>query len=178
MDHLEEYVHKDERIPILLKRIQDQGYKAFLLTNSDYNYTNVGCSLNFKQYLYISYLLLENYVISPERSWISGILSSIYFLLNFYDYHFPLQTKKKWTDYFDYIVVDAKKPQFFGEGTVLRQIDTVMQYIALFRRSFKLYFFSIIGHRPSKLRSSHRTDGTWENLFRWFMRCFLENDWC
>lgn len=86
VDHLEEYVHKDERIPILLKRIQDQGYKAFLLTNSDYNYTNK----------IMSYLLDD-----PES-----------------------QTKKKWTDYFDYIVVDAKKPQFFGEGTVLRQIDT------------------------------------------------------
>ncbi len=26
--------------------------------------------------------------------------------------------------YFDYIVIDAKKPLFFGEGTVLRQVNT------------------------------------------------------
>ncbi|CAD5118793.1 DgyrCDS7473 [Dimorphilus gyrociliatus] len=86
VDHLEEYVHKDERLPVLLKRIQDQGYKAFLLTNSDYIYTNK----------IMSYLLDD-----PTAT-----------------------TKKKWTDYFDYIVVDAKKPLFFGEGTVLRQIET------------------------------------------------------
>ncbi|CAD5111208.1 DgyrCDS540 [Dimorphilus gyrociliatus] len=69
--NLEEYVHKDDRIPILLERIREHGFKSFLLTNSDYNYSN-----------------------------------------------------KKWTEYFDYIVVDARKPLFFNEGTVLRQIDT------------------------------------------------------
>lgn len=31
--------------------------------------------------------------------------------------------KRKWTDYFDYIVVDAKKPLFFEAGTILRQVD-------------------------------------------------------
>ncbi|XP_064599743.1 cytosolic purine 5'-nucleotidase-like [Liolophura sinensis] len=36
----------------------------------------------------------------------------------------PDQPQRKWTSYFDYIVVDAKKPLFFGEGTVLRQVDT------------------------------------------------------
>ena len=32
---------------------------------------------------------------------------------------------RDWESYFDYIVVDAKKPTFFGEGTILRQIDKV-----------------------------------------------------
>jgi len=32
---------------------------------------------------------------------------------------------RAWESYFDYIVVDAKKPNFFGEGTILRQIDKV-----------------------------------------------------
>ncbi|CAL1569530.1 unnamed protein product [Knipowitschia caucasica] len=32
--------------------------------------------------------------------------------------------RKPWRSYFDLIVVDTKKPQFFGEGTVLRQVDT------------------------------------------------------
>lgn len=34
----------------------------------------------------------------------------------------PLQP---WQSYFDLILVDARKPVFFGEGTVLRQVDTV-----------------------------------------------------
>ncbi|ESO93154.1 hypothetical protein LOTGIDRAFT_190218 [Lottia gigantea] len=32
-------------------------------------------------------------------------------------------TKREWTSFFDYVVVDAKKPLFFGEGTILRQVD-------------------------------------------------------
>ncbi|XP_056288788.1 5'-nucleotidase, cytosolic II, like 1 [Pseudoliparis swirei] len=32
--------------------------------------------------------------------------------------------KKPWRSYFDLIVVDTKKPLFFAEGTVLRQVDT------------------------------------------------------
>lgn len=36
------------------------------------------------------------------------------------------QTKdRKWTSYFDYVVVDAKKPLFFEEGTILRKVDRV-----------------------------------------------------
>ncbi|KAK6174762.1 hypothetical protein SNE40_017978 [Patella caerulea] len=31
--------------------------------------------------------------------------------------------KRDWTSYFDYIVVDAKKPLFFEEGTILRRVD-------------------------------------------------------
>ncbi|KAM9820615.1 5'-nucleotidase, cytosolic II, like 1 [Neosynchiropus ocellatus] len=32
--------------------------------------------------------------------------------------------KKSWRSFFDLIVVDTKKPQFFAGGTVLRQVDT------------------------------------------------------
>ncbi|ESO93021.1 hypothetical protein LOTGIDRAFT_162045 [Lottia gigantea] len=32
-------------------------------------------------------------------------------------------TKREWSTYFDYIVVDAKKPLFFTDGTILRQVD-------------------------------------------------------
>jgi len=39
-------------------------------------------------------------------------------------YLFDLPGVKPWREYFDYVVVDARKPKFFGEGTVLRQIDT------------------------------------------------------
>ncbi|XP_071090356.1 cytosolic purine 5'-nucleotidase-like [Haliotis cracherodii] len=31
--------------------------------------------------------------------------------------------QRDWTSYFDYIVVDARKPLFFTEGTILRQVD-------------------------------------------------------
>jgi len=37
----------------------------------------------------------------------------------------PGQQKRDWVTYFDYIVVDAKKPTFFREGTILRQVDRV-----------------------------------------------------
>ena len=30
---------------------------------------------------------------------------------------------RNWRSYFDYIVVDARKPLFFAEGTILRQVD-------------------------------------------------------
>uniref|UniRef100_A0A3Q0SXI0 5'-nucleotidase, cytosolic II, like 1 n=1 Tax=Amphilophus citrinellus TaxID=61819 RepID=A0A3Q0SXI0_AMPCI len=36
----------------------------------------------------------------------------------------PGSPKKGWRSYFDLIVVDTKKPLFFAEGTVLRQVDT------------------------------------------------------
>ena len=35
------------------------------------------------------------------------------------------EPKRDWVSYFDYIVVDARKPAFFREGTILRQVDKV-----------------------------------------------------
>lgn len=32
---------------------------------------------------------------------------------------------RHWRTYFDYIVVDAKKPLFFEEGTSLKEVDIV-----------------------------------------------------
>lgn len=40
VEQLDEYVHKDERLPMLLDRMRDSGAKVFLLTNSEYWYTN------------------------------------------------------------------------------------------------------------------------------------------
>lgn len=31
---------------------------------------------------------------------------------------------RNWKTYFDFIVVDAQKPLFFGEGTIMRQVNT------------------------------------------------------
>lgn len=40
----------------------------------------------------------------------------------------PNSPHRPWQSYFDLILVDARKPVFFGEGTVLRQVDTVSVY--------------------------------------------------
>uniref|UniRef100_A0A7N8X1J4 Cytosolic purine 5'-nucleotidase n=1 Tax=Mastacembelus armatus TaxID=205130 RepID=A0A7N8X1J4_9TELE len=40
----------------------------------------------------------------------------------------PGMPHRPWQSYFDLILVDARKPVFFGEGTVLRQVDTVSVY--------------------------------------------------
>ncbi|XP_071946898.1 cytosolic purine 5'-nucleotidase-like [Antedon mediterranea] len=39
------------------------------------------------------------------------------------EYLFDFPGAKQWWEYFDVCIVDAKKPLFFGEGTILRQVD-------------------------------------------------------
>ncbi|CAO1353294.1 unnamed protein product [Diamesa serratosioi] len=91
IENLDHYVKKDPRLPMVLTRIRESGAKVFLLTNSDYNFTNK----------IMSYL---------------------------FDYPHGARLEdphKDWKNYFDTIVVDARKPLFFGEGTILRQVNTV-----------------------------------------------------
>uniref|UniRef100_A0A146LNW5 Cytosolic purine 5'-nucleotidase n=1 Tax=Lygus hesperus TaxID=30085 RepID=A0A146LNW5_LYGHE len=88
--NLDEYVKKDERLPMFLTRIRESGAKVFLLTNSDFKFTNQ----------IMTYLFDFPHGARPE------------------DPH------KNWKTYFDIIVVDARKPLFFGEGTLMRQVDT------------------------------------------------------
>lgn len=40
-----------------------------------------------------------------------------------YLFSLPSCQSRRWTSYFDFIIVDARKPLFFGEGTILRQVD-------------------------------------------------------
>ena len=40
VDNLSKYVIKDERLPMLMQRILESGAKTFLLTNSEWWYTN------------------------------------------------------------------------------------------------------------------------------------------
>lgn len=40
VENLEKYVRKDVRLPMFLTRLRESGAKTFLLTNSDYNFTN------------------------------------------------------------------------------------------------------------------------------------------
>ncbi|KPM05513.1 cytosolic purine 5'-nucleotidase-like protein [Sarcoptes scabiei] len=78
------YIHQDDRLPLLLDRMHENGKKIFLLTNSNYQYTEK----------VMTYL-----------------------------FDVPSAQKRSWKSYFDFIVVDARKPLFFDEGTILRQID-------------------------------------------------------
>lgn len=82
VNNLSKYVVKDERLPMLMQRILESGAKTFLLTNSEWWYTN-----ELMKYL------------------------------------FDFPGLKSWRSYFNYVVVDSRKPAFFGEGTVLRQVD-------------------------------------------------------
>uniref|UniRef100_A0A914W4K1 Cytosolic purine 5'-nucleotidase n=1 Tax=Plectus sambesii TaxID=2011161 RepID=A0A914W4K1_9BILA len=79
VEHVEKYIIKDERLPELLTRMRSNGAQTFLLTNSDYKYTNG----------------LMTYLLGPE-----------------------------WLSFFSIAVVDARKPLWFAEGTVFRQVDT------------------------------------------------------
>lgn len=90
IQNLEEYVKKDIRLPMVLSRMRESGAKVFLLTNSDYNYTNQ----------IMTYLFDFPHGVKPD------------------------EPHRNWRCYFDYIVCDARKPDFFSEGTILRQVDT------------------------------------------------------
>ncbi|GAB1607638.1 cytosolic purine 5'-nucleotidase-like [Argonauta hians] len=89
-NNLEKYVERDERLPVLLNRIQEHGAQNLLITNSEYTYTDK-----------IMKYLLET---GQQESQ-------------------PDKPCKKWIDYFDYVVVSARKPAFFKEGSILRKID-------------------------------------------------------
>ncbi|KAK4883563.1 hypothetical protein RN001_006882 [Aquatica leii] len=90
IENLDEYVKKDDRLPMFLTRLRQSGAKTFLLTNSDYNFTDK----------IMTYLFDFPHGIKHD------------------------EPHRNWKTYFDIIVVDARKPLFFGEGTILRQVDT------------------------------------------------------
>jgi 5'-nucleotidase len=89
VENLDFYVKKDPKLPLVLDRIRQSGACCFLLTNSDYKYTDT----------IMTYLF--DFPHGPRKE----------------DPH------RDWKSYFNIIVVDAKKPLFFGEGTILRQVD-------------------------------------------------------
>uniref|UniRef100_A0A1A9WVU3 Cytosolic purine 5'-nucleotidase n=1 Tax=Glossina brevipalpis TaxID=37001 RepID=A0A1A9WVU3_9MUSC len=90
VENLDHYVNKDERLPMVLARIREYGAKVFLLTNSDYKFTN-------------------------------DIMT---FLFDFSHGGETEKPQRDWKTYFDVIVVDARKPLFFAEGTLFRQVNT------------------------------------------------------
>ncbi|CAB3999206.1 cytosolic purine 5 -nucleotidase isoform X3, partial [Paramuricea clavata] len=89
LKNIDKYVIKDPRLPKLLHRMKEHNRKTFVLTNSDYNYTE-----QIMTYLF-------DFPHGPE----------------------PNTPHRNWKTYFDYVVVDAKKPLFFGKGTLIREVD-------------------------------------------------------
>ncbi|EYC32967.1 hypothetical protein Y032_0002g536 [Ancylostoma ceylanicum] len=79
MQNMEKYVMHDDRACILLRQLREAGRQTFLLTNSDYRYTDK----------------MMSFVLGDD-----------------------------WRSYFNICVVDAKKPKWFAEGTVFREVDT------------------------------------------------------
>ncbi|HJW09466.1 MAG TPA: HAD-IG family 5'-nucleotidase [Holophagaceae bacterium] len=75
--HREFFIPKDPQLALALERLRRDGKRLFLLTNSEWSFTN-------------------------------GVLSH---LLDGQD-----ETRPRWTDYFDTIVVSARKPSFYEEG--------------------------------------------------------------
>ncbi|XP_062522890.1 cytosolic purine 5'-nucleotidase-like isoform X2 [Corticium candelabrum] len=67
LENVEKYVVKDPRLPILLKRLRTHGRKVFLLTNSDYHYTDS----------VLSYLLSEDS--EPREETTGGKVWTSYF---------------------------------------------------------------------------------------------------
>lgn len=79
------YVYKDPHLPLTLDKFRDSGKKLFLLTNSEWFYTDIVMSY-----------LLEGHA---------------------------LETYSSWRDYFDIVIVDSRKPDFFKGQTPFYQID-------------------------------------------------------
>ncbi len=77
LDHRDFFIPKDPNLPLALERLRRDGKKLFLLTNSEWSFTD-------------------------------GVLSH---LLDGQD-----ETHPRWTDFFDTIVVSARKPSFFVDG--------------------------------------------------------------
>ncbi|CAG5929001.1 unnamed protein product [Menidia menidia] len=135
VENLEKYVVKDGKLPLLLSRMNEVA-KVFLATNSDYKYTDGTLKEKTVENL-------EKYVVKDGK--LPLLLSRMnevakVFLATNSDYKYtdkimtylfdfphgpkPGYPHRPWQSYFDLILVDARKPLFFGEGTVLRQVDT------------------------------------------------------
>ena len=111
IERKDEFCTKDERLPMLFQHLKDSGAKTFLLTNSEWWYTDAVISYFYSLVLCHCNNFAQNRKVQPII---------IYYLLQLMSHLFDLPGVKPWREYFDYIVVDARKPAFFGEGTVLR----------------------------------------------------------
>ncbi|NXJ85359.1 NT5D4 protein, partial [Trogon melanurus] len=104
------------RVPLLLSRMKEVG-KVFLATNSDYNYTDAIMSylFDFSDGDKVSMSPLQRGAAGHPQQPLADPPPQ------------PRQAEtppRPWRSYFDLIVVDTRKPLFFAEGTVLRQVNT------------------------------------------------------
>lgn len=61
-ENLDLYLKKDDRLPMFLSRIRESGAKLFILTNSDYNFTDkiMNYLFDFPYGAKVSYILFNN----------------------------------------------------------------------------------------------------------------------
>lgn len=111
--NFDEYVERDERVGKMLSALKENGKKTFLLTNSEYGYTN-------------------------------GLMTQL--------------LGEKWTSFFDITVVDARKPYWFAEGSVFREVNTQTGSLQ-------------IGVRNGPLSSEHVYSGGNCESFRKLVKC-------
>ncbi|VDM33407.1 unnamed protein product [Hydatigera taeniaeformis] len=86
MANIENYIEQNPKLLVLLDKLRTERTYVFLLTNSDYEYSDA---------------VMKYLCNLPDKD----------------------GNVRHWTTYFDYIVVDAKKPVFFQEGTLMRAVD-------------------------------------------------------
>ncbi|KAE9413533.1 hypothetical protein Angca_009291, partial [Angiostrongylus cantonensis] len=84
--NVEKYVLYDDRAALLLRQLREAGRQTFLLTNSEYSYTDK----------------MMTFMLGTE-----------------------------WRSFFNVTVVDARKPKWFAEGTVFREVDTTTGAVKL-----------------------------------------------
>ena len=69
-------------------------------------------------------------------------------------YLFDFPGLRPWRSYFNYVVVDGRKPAFFGEGTVLRQVDVNTGKLKIGRHTGEMREDSVYSGGKKKHRKS------------------------
>ena len=69
-------------------------------------------------------------------------------------YLFDFPGLRPWRSYFNYVVVDGRKPAFFGEGTVLRQVDVNTGKLKIGRHTGEMREDSVYSGGKKKYRKS------------------------
>ena len=71
-------------------------------------------------------------------------------------YLFDFPGLRPWRSYFSYTVVDGRKPAFFGEGTVLRQVDVNTGKLKIGRHTGELREDSVYSGGKTKNNSTQK----------------------
>ena len=140
IENLPTYIKRDARLPVLLQRcvlkkqvdhlshsvrsMKDHGATVFLATNSDYPYTQAVMTYLFD--VEPSDVRFHNAIFIFMFILLSVLVVLVCFRLSVCMLKYAQgSTKRNWKAYFDLIVVSAKKPLFFEEGSVMREVNQV-----------------------------------------------------